>query len=305
MLHPGPRWPRLACSSPASACLPRSSFPRLGRRRSGSVLRPAGQRRGELVVATHWVGTSAANPSDGAGPEYTYQTLRVILTPHYAATGSASTSRTASARCRDLGTASVARRGPGPPSSAGPTSRCASADRPGHAGPGDRRRQRPGQPDVPQLQPRRSLYVSRTTRGSTEHVAGDRRRTSTAEQHQRDPRRQARRVHPDDDERPRRRARHPRPGRSAHSSGSANSVTNGIESLVTQADESTRSSHRPAAPSSLTQRLRPGVGALRSVNARLQQQQAARRDLAPRRTEQTSAGTRNRAPSTSPVSSAA
>jgi lysophospholipase L1-like esterase len=37
-------------------------------------------------VATHWVGTWAADPSDGAGGVYTYQTVRVIVTPHYAGT---------------------------------------------------------------------------------------------------------------------------------------------------------------------------------------------------------------------------
>jgi lysophospholipase L1-like esterase len=34
-------------------------------------------------AATHWVGTWAADPSDGSGPGYDDQTLRVIVTPHY------------------------------------------------------------------------------------------------------------------------------------------------------------------------------------------------------------------------------
>jgi lysophospholipase L1-like esterase len=36
--------------------------------------------------APHWVGTWAADPSDGAGLDYVYQTLRVIVTPHFAGT---------------------------------------------------------------------------------------------------------------------------------------------------------------------------------------------------------------------------
>jgi lysophospholipase L1-like esterase len=37
-------------------------------------------------AATHWVGTWAADPSDGSGPAYDNQTLRVIVTPHYPGT---------------------------------------------------------------------------------------------------------------------------------------------------------------------------------------------------------------------------
>jgi lysophospholipase L1-like esterase len=37
-------------------------------------------------LVPHWVGTWAADPSDGDGADYVYQTARVIVTPHFAGT---------------------------------------------------------------------------------------------------------------------------------------------------------------------------------------------------------------------------
>jgi lysophospholipase L1-like esterase len=47
---------------------------------------PQASAAASACAATHWVGTWAADPSDGSGPDYVYQTLRVIVTPHYPGT---------------------------------------------------------------------------------------------------------------------------------------------------------------------------------------------------------------------------
>lgn len=51
---------------------------------AGAANGPRATAAASACVATHWVGTWAADPSDGIGPEYVYQTLRVIVTPHHA-----------------------------------------------------------------------------------------------------------------------------------------------------------------------------------------------------------------------------
>jgi lysophospholipase L1-like esterase len=47
---------------------------------------PQGHAAAAACVATHWVGTWAADPSDGAGLSFDNQTVRVIVTPHYPGT---------------------------------------------------------------------------------------------------------------------------------------------------------------------------------------------------------------------------
>jgi lysophospholipase L1-like esterase len=47
---------------------------------------PEATAAANACAATHWVGTWAADPSDGAGLDYIDQTLRVIVTPHYPGT---------------------------------------------------------------------------------------------------------------------------------------------------------------------------------------------------------------------------
>jgi lysophospholipase L1-like esterase len=53
---------------------------------AGAASGPLARAATSPCVATHWVGTWAADPSDGVGPQYVYQTLRVIVTPHHAGT---------------------------------------------------------------------------------------------------------------------------------------------------------------------------------------------------------------------------
>jgi len=127
-------------------------------------------------LATHWVGTWAANPSDGAGPDYTYQTLRVILTPHHPGTRLRVhlSNRFGSAPVT-FATASVGRRAPGAGVVGG-------TNRPLRFGGSPQVTLAPGADVVSDpvsltfksLQELAlSLYVAGTSGRSTEHVAGD------------------------------------------------------------------------------------------------------------------------------------
>jgi lysophospholipase L1-like esterase len=53
---------------------------------AGAATGPQARAAASACVATHWVGTWAADPSDGAGQSFDNQTIRVIVTPHYAGT---------------------------------------------------------------------------------------------------------------------------------------------------------------------------------------------------------------------------
>jgi lysophospholipase L1-like esterase len=53
---------------------------------AGAAGGPQATAAASACVSTHWVGTWAADPSDGAGDDWVYQTLRVIVTPHYGGT---------------------------------------------------------------------------------------------------------------------------------------------------------------------------------------------------------------------------
>ncbi len=143
---------------------------------AGASSGPRASAAASSCVATHWVGTWAANPSDGAGPEYTYQTLRVILTPHYAGNRlRIHLSNRFGSLPVTFGTASVGRRGPGAAIVGG-------TNRPLRFGGSPQVTLAPGTDvvsDPVSLTFRSfqdlavSLYVSGTTGRSTEHVAGD------------------------------------------------------------------------------------------------------------------------------------
>jgi lysophospholipase L1-like esterase len=54
--------------------------------KAGAAAGPQASAAASACVSTHWVGTWAADPSDGAGQSFDNQTVRVVVTPHYAGT---------------------------------------------------------------------------------------------------------------------------------------------------------------------------------------------------------------------------
>jgi lysophospholipase L1-like esterase len=127
-------------------------------------------------VATHWVGTWAADPSDGDGLEYLDQTLRVIVTPHYAGTQlRVHLSNRFGSGPVTFGSASIGRR-------AGGAGVVGGTNRPLTFGGATQVTVAPGSDivsDPVSLTFRAfqelsvSLYVSAASGDSTEHVAGD------------------------------------------------------------------------------------------------------------------------------------
>jgi len=150
---------------------------------AGAAAGPKASAAASSCAATHWVGTWAADPSDGAGPEYTYQTLRVIVTPHFAGTRlRVHLSNRFGASPISFGTASVGRRAPGAGVLGG-------TNRPLRFGGSPQVTLPPGTDvvsDPVNLTFRSfqelavSLYVTGTSGRSTEHVAGDETTYATA-----------------------------------------------------------------------------------------------------------------------------
>lgn len=137
---------------------------------------PRARAAASACVATHWVGTWAADPSDAAGLDFTYQTVRVIVTPHYPGTELRVhlSNRFGSAPVT-FGSATIGRRAAGAGVVGG-------TNRPLHFAGATQVTLAPGTDvvsDPVKLTFRRlqelavSVYVSGTSGDTTEHVAGD------------------------------------------------------------------------------------------------------------------------------------
>jgi lysophospholipase L1-like esterase len=173
MLHPRPR---TASISAALAGLGLLAAILLPGGTAGAAAGPQARAAASACVATHWVGTWAADPSDGAGQSFDNQTVRVIVTPHYAGTElRIHLSNRFGSGPVTFGTASVGRRGAGGGVVGG-------TNRPLSFGGSSQVTVAPGTDvvsDPVSLTFRRfqelavSLFVAGASGDATEHVAGD------------------------------------------------------------------------------------------------------------------------------------